>query len=265
MQNSEKPLAVITGASSGIGYELARQFGENGFDLLITAENGEIERCAQLLQSLGCNVQPVQADLRREEGVKSLYEAIKATGRPVAAAALNAGIGIGGYFFETSLEDELDSIDLNCKSTVSLAKKLLPDMIARDDGKLLFTASIVSDIPAPYQSVYSATKAFVLNFAEALRVELEDTNITVTALQPGATDTNFFARGDMLDTKVAQGPKDDPADVARDGFKALMKGKEKIVAHSALSKTQGLMGKIMPDSMNAKTIAKQSEPGSAKH
>jgi short-subunit dehydrogenase len=262
MATLAKPLAVVTGASSGIGYELARQFAKNGFDLIITAEDASLEQAGEFLRGLGANVQNVQADLREYNEVERLYAVIQATG-PVDALAINAGIGVGGAFIDNSLEREFDIIDLNVRSVVHLAKRVIGDMAVRNEGRVLFTASVVSESPSPYQAVYSGSKAFVLNFAESIRTELKDTNVTITALMPGATDTNFFRRADMEDTKVGQSKKDDPADVARDGFEALMRGDDKVVAHSMMSKAQGVMGKLLPDKMNASVMGKMSEPGSA--
>jgi short-subunit dehydrogenase len=257
-----KPLAVITGASSGIGYELARQFAEHGYDLIIAAENGNIEEAGKFLRGLGAKVQEVQADLRQYEEVERLYAVVQAAG-PVDALVLNAGIGLGGPFIDNELEREFDIINLNIKSVVHLAKRIIGDMAVRNKGKVLLTASIVSEMPAPFQAVYSSSKAFVLNFAESIRSELKDTNITITALMPGATETNFFERAHLQDTKIAQTKKDDPAAVARDGFEALMHGDDKKIAHSIKSKAQGVMGKLLPDRMNAGMQRGMNEPGSA--
>lgn len=258
-----KPLAVVTGASSGIGYELARQFAEHGYDLIIVAENGSIEEAGEFLRGFGANVQPVQVDLRQYEEVERLYEVIQSAGQPVDAIALNAGIGEGGAFIDNALEKEFDIIDLNVKSVVHLAKRVIGDMAMRGEGKVLFTASVVSESPSPFQAVYSASKAFILNFAEAIRSELKDTNITITALMPGATDTNFFHRAHLEDTQIGQMDKDDPADVARDGFHALMNGDDKVVAHSLKSKAMGVAGKLLPDKLNADMARGMNEPGSA--
>ncbi len=263
MATLAKPLAVVTGASSGIGFELAKQFAENGYDLIIVAEDYGIEEAGRKLSSLGANVQEVKADLRRYEEVEKLYAVIQSNAQPVDAIAINAGIGTSGAFIDNSLEKEFDVVDLNVKSTIHLAKRVIGDMAVRGEGKVLFTASVVSESPSPFQAVYSASKAFVLNFAEAIRSELEDTNITITALMPGATETNFFHRAGLDDTKIGQSKKDDPADVARDGFKALMSGDDKVIAHSMKSKAMGIAGKLMPDKMNAKVARGMNEPGSA--
>src|SRR3954465_4032539 len=242
--SSQRPLAVVTGASSGIGYELAKQFATNGFDLIVCAEDSAIVGAARGLEGLGASAEAVQADLGQPEGVEQLHGRITAAGRPVAAIALNAGIGMGGAFAtDTDLAQELQIVDLNCRSTVHLAKLVLQDMVARDEGRLLFTSSIASTMPGSFQAVYNASKSFVQSFALALREELKDTNVTVTSLMPGPTDTEFFERADMLDTKVGTSDsQDDPEDVARDGFEALMAGKERVVSHSLSTKVQGRAG-----------------------
>ena len=263
--SSQRPLAVVTGASSGIGFELAKQFATNGFDLVVCAEDGAIVTAARELEGLGCSAEAVQADLGRPEGVEQLHARITASGRPVAAIALNAGIGMGGAFAtDTDLEQELQIVDLNCRSTVHLAKLVLRDMVARNEGRLLFTSSIASTMPGSFQAVYNASKSFVQSFAVALREELKDTNITVTSLMPGPTDTEFFERAGMTDTKVgASDSKDDPADVARDGFEAMMAGEERVVSHSLGTKVQGRASRFIPDRVKAKMHRGMAEPGSA--
>jgi short-subunit dehydrogenase len=257
-----KPFAVVTGASSGIGFELAKQFAQNGFDLLVTAEDEGLRSAADQLQSAGNQVESVQADLSTYDGVERLYAAITATGRPVRAAALNAGVGQGGAFIDTDLADELKIIDLNVRSTVHLAKRLLPEMVARDDGRVLITSSIASTMPGPFQAVYNASKSFLQSFAEALDSELKDTKVTITSLMPGPTETNFFHRAGMDDTKVGQSSKDDPAQVAKQGFDALMEGKDKIIAGSVSTKAQGVANSVLPDKLKAAAHRQMAEPGS---
>jgi uncharacterized protein len=261
-QTSARPLAVVTGASSGIGLELAKQFAQNGFDLLVVAEDEAISSAASDLESMGARVQSTQADLATYDGVEKLVTLIDAAGRPVDAIALNAGVGAGGEFVAgTKLEDELQVIDLNVKSVVHLAKRVLPNMVSRGEGRVLFTSSIASTMPGPYHAVYNASKSFVQSFAEAIRYELKDTGVTVTALMPGVTDTEFFERADMEDTKAGSGSKDDPAQVAEQGFKAMMAGDEKVVAGSVKNKVQAKMGAVTPDSAKAAMAAKLHEPG----
>lgn len=261
----DRQLAVITGASSGIGFELAKVFAAEGFDLLIAAEDGELTTALDELKGSGVSVEAHRVDLASEAGVIELYRHIQNTGRPVDALALNAGIGAGGAFAtETKLADEMKLIDLNVRSTVHLCKLVLADMVERDQGRILFTSSIASTMPGAFQAVYNASKSFVQSFALAIRNELKDTGVTVTALMPGPTDTEFFERAEMEDTKVGADEKDDPAEVARQGYDALMAGREKVVGGSFKNKVQTVAGKVIPDSKKAEMHRQMAEPGSAK-
>ena len=248
-----RPLALVTGASSGIGFELARQFAQHGYDLVVNAENDEIEQAAQQLREHGGEVRAVQADLRTYDGVEQLYRSVASAGRPVDALALNAGVGKGGPFVQTELDAELDLIALNVSSTVHLAKRVLVDMVARDQGKVLVTSSIASTMPGSYQAVYNASKSFVQSFALALQEELKDTGVTITLLMPGPTETNFFRRAGMLDTPVGGSPsmQDDPALVARQGFEALMSGQHKVVGGGITTKAQAALTAVLPDRVKA--------------
>jgi len=259
---SKRQLAVITGASSGIGLELARQCAANGFDLIMCAEDAAIQSAAAQLQSEhGVQVQAIQLDLSTRQGVEQLATEVRSTGRPVDALLLNAGVGVGGPFLETPLDAELKMVELNCNHTIHLAKRLVPDMVARRSGRVLVTASIASTTPSPYHLVYGATKAFVMSFAEGLRIELAETGVTVTALQPGPTETNFFERAHMTDTQVGREEKDDPAEVAKRGFEAMMDGKDSVLGGGLKSKLQGLANEVLPESFKAKQSAKQAKPG----
>jgi short-subunit dehydrogenase len=261
----ERPLALVTGASSGIGRELAKQFVENGFDLVIAAEDEQIEAAAAELRANGADVRAIQVDLSGSTAVEQLYSDVSHGGRPLEAVALNAGVGAGGAFVgETKLDDELRIIDLNVRSTVQLAKLVLADMVKRDEGRVLFTSSIASTMPGAFQAVYNASKSFVQSFALALRNELKDTNVTITSLMPGPTDTEFFERAEMLDTKVGSEDKDDPADVARDGFEAMMAGEERVISASLKTKLQARASRVLPDSAKAQMHRQMAEPGSGK-
>jgi short-subunit dehydrogenase len=255
----QQKFAVVTGASSGIGLELARQCAEHGFDLMMCAEDSGIHEAARSLAGK-VSARPVQADLATREGVEELWTQIQATGRPVDALILNAGVGVGGAFLDNELDEELDMIALNCNHTVHLAKRVLPDMVKRGQGRVLITGSVVSTAPNPYQAVYGATKAFVLSFGEALRYELKDRGVSVTVLQPGATDTNFFERAHLQNTKVGEGKKDDPALVARQGFEAMMDGKDSVLGGGLKSRVEGMLNEILPETIKAKQVGEQTKP-----
>lgn len=259
-----RPLAAVTGASSGIGYELARQFAEHGFDLVVTGYSEKINDAARDLRAMGAEVDASQIDLSTYDGVEEFYGRIKATGRPLAAIAINAGIGVGGDFTsQTDLRTELKLINLNVTSTVHLAKRVVRDMVEQKSGRILITASIAAQAPAPFETVYAASKAFDLSFAEGLRNELKDSGVTVTALMPGPTETNFFHRAGMDDTKVGANEKADPADVAREGYEALVAGKDHVVAGTWTTRVESVLAEIVPETVKAEFHRRQAEPGSA--
>ncbi|MGI5150218.1 SDR family NAD(P)-dependent oxidoreductase [Plantactinospora sp. CA-294935] len=260
---SGRPLALVTGASSGIGYELAKEFARHGFDLVVVAEDDGIGPAARDVEALGVTVEPVQADLATPAGVQRAYDRVTATGRPLDALVINAGIGLSGRFAETDLADELRLIDLNVRSSVHLAKLGIPPMVARGAGRVMFTSSIAATQPGPFEAGYAASKAFLLSFSEALHNELKDSGVTVTALMPGPTDTEFFARADMGDTRLGAGPKDDPAEVARHGFEAMMAGRDHVVAGSVRNRMLAGAAKLTPERVKAELHGRQARPGSA--
>jgi short-subunit dehydrogenase len=254
-------LALVTGASSGIGLELATLFAQHGYDLVIAGLDEGIEPAADKLSTGGTKVLPVQVDLRSPDSVEHLYRKAASSGRPVDAAALNAGTGRAGKFIDGSLQEDLSIVDLNVRSTVHLAKLVLKDMARRGSGKVLFTSSMVAMMPGSQQSIYNASKSFIQSFAEALHDEFRDTDVTVTALMPGPTDTDFFRRSRMLDTLLARMPKkDDPGEVAKQGFDSLMRGDRKVVAESAMSKISGVVARFSPDSVKAMANRLIAEP-----
>ena len=259
------PLAVVTGASSGIGLELAHQLAAHGFDIVACAEDGELVIAADALRANNVAVDAVRVDLTQPDAVEQLVKVVTTTGRPVEALVINAGVGVSGAFVgDSTLEDQLHVVDLNVRSAVHLAKRLLPAMAARGSGRVLFTSSIAAVMPGPFQTVYNASKAFLLSFSEALREELKDSGVTVTALMPGLTETEFFDRADMRDTKLgASEDKDDAAVVAKQGFEAMMAGKDRVVAGSMKNKAQVAAAKVLPDKAMAAQHRKMSEPGSA--
>ncbi|MFF8596931.1 SDR family NAD(P)-dependent oxidoreductase [Streptomyces sp. NPDC015220] len=256
-----RPLALVTGASGGIGYELARQFAEHGYDLLVNAEDDRLDHAAQRLRETGAEVRAVRADLGDPAGVDHLVAAT--TGLEVDVAVLNAGVGRGGAFVDTDLADDLCVIDLNVTSTVRLAKPLLRDMAARGAGSLVFTSSVAAAMPGPFQSVYNASKSFVQSFAQALQDEVKDTGVAVTVFMPGPTDTDFFRRAGMTDTRIGSGAKDDPAQVAEQAYEAVAKGRKKVVTGSLRTKAQGAAAKVLPDSAKAAAHRRMAEPGTA--
>jgi short-subunit dehydrogenase len=260
MALTSRPLAVVTGASTGIGYELAKCCAQEGFDLVVVADEPEINKAGKDFETLGVKVDALQADLAEVGGVDKLYGLIG--GRPVEALLANAGRGLGKGFLDQDFDDVLHVINTNITGTVYLIQKVGKDMRKRGRGRILITGSIAGFVPGTYQAVYNASKAFLDSFSFALRAELKDTAITVTCLMPGATETEFFARADMLDTKVGQGKKDDAADVARTGFKAMMKGEGDVVT-GWHNKLQSAIANVTPSSILAEQHRKKAEPGSA--
>ncbi len=255
-------LALVTGASSGIGYELAKVFAENGYDLVIASAGDRLEHAAENLRAQVAAVKEVRADLSTEEGVDQLWSEVLAIGRPLDAACLNAGVGVGGLFAETDLKQELNMVYLNCAGTVHLAKHVVKQMTEQGAGNILFTASIAGEMVAPREAVYAATKAFVLSFAQSLRYELKDSGVTVTALQPGPTDTDFFHRAGMDDTEAGQTGKSEsqPADVARQGYEALMDGKDHVYAASLKTKVEGMLANLVPGVLKGAMHDKMAKP-----
>jgi len=258
-----RPFAVVTGASSGIGLELARELCERGHDVLIAAEDPGIYEAQARLELTGSRVEVLQVDLGNWAGVELLYGRVRELGRPVDVLALNAGIGVGGEFArETSLAQELKLIQVNVASTVHLAKLVARDMVAAKHGKILFTSSVAALMPAPLEAVYGASKAFVQSFAESLRSELKDHGVSVTALLPGPTETNFFHRAGMDHTRVGESKKDSPAQVAKQGINALLAGRESVIAGSAKNKLFLPLGRLLPERMKAAMHRRLSEPAS---
>lgn len=253
-------LAVVTGASTGIGFELATLAAREGCDLIVVADEPLIDAAAADFRQFGTDVRSVEADLATIDGVDTLLAA--ANGRQIDLLFANAGVGTGGPFLDQQVTDWRHSIDTNVTGTVYLLQKVLAQMVARGEGKILVVGSIAGYIPGTFNAVYNATKAFIDNFTEALRNEIKDVEgVTLTTLMPGPTDTEFFARAGMLDTQVGQSDsKADPAKVAKDGWDALMAGKGHLV--SGLSnKLQVLGSGVMPQATLAEIHRKMAEPG----
>jgi len=260
-----RPLALVTGASSGIGLELAREFVAGGHDVVVAAEDVAIASVPALIADEGPGtVTPVQTDLATRAGVEMLLERVRAMPEPLSDAAINAGIGVAGPFVETDVEDHLRLVELNVTGAVLLAHGVLRDMVARQGGGVLFTSSVGATMPSPWESTYNASKSFLLSFAEALRVEVEDHGVRVTALMPGPTDTEFFERAGLEDTRLGQMKKDDPREVAREGYKALMRGEDHVVAGSMKNHAQAVAGKFLPYDKSARAHGALTEPGSGR-
>jgi uncharacterized protein len=251
--------AVVTGASTGIGYELARCCAEDGFDLLIAADEPEINQAAGDLRALGAAVDAVQADLATQKGVDKLCDALN--GRPLDVLIANAGHGLGGAFLNQSFEDIEHVIDTNVTGTLYLLHKLAAHMRDQGRGRILIVGSIAGFMPGSFTAVYNGTKAFIDSFSFALRNELKDTGVSVTCLMPGATETEFFERAGMMDTKIGQAKKDDPAEVARIGFDAMMRGDGDVVS-GWKNKLQSAVAAVTPSSVLAEKHRKMAEPGS---
>ena len=253
-------LAVITGASTGIGLELARLAAKDGYALLIVANEPRINQAAEELRGEGAEVTALEAELATFEGVDALLA--KAQGRPIDVLCANAGIGTGGAFLDQEVGNWRHSIDTNVTGTVNLLQKVLAQMTQRRAGKVLVTGSIAGHIPGSFNAVYNATKAFIDNFTDALRDELKDhEGVTLTTLKPGATDTEFFRRADMEDTEVGQDDsKADPAKVAKDGWDAMCDGKGNITS-GFMNKLQVAAAGVAPASVMAHQHRKMAEPG----
>jgi short-subunit dehydrogenase len=261
-QSNVKPLAVVTGASSGIGLELAAIAAENGFDLVIAADT-PLEEATARLSSLGADVEPVECDLATRPGVDELVNAIGQ--RPVAALFANAGHGLGRGFLDEDFDEARHVVETNITGTIYLVHRIGRQMRDAGQGRILFTGSIAGYMPGTFQAVYNGTKAFIDSFSIALRNELKDTGVTVTCLMPGPTDTNFFERADMMDTKVGtQDNKMDAAEVAKVGFDAMMKGESDVVA-GLKNKFQVAMAGVMPKEALAEQHRKMAQPGTARN
>jgi uncharacterized protein len=254
-------LAIVTGASTGIGFEIAHIAAQEGYDLLIVADEPLINNAADDLKAHGTNVISVEADLATFEGNDQLLAA--ANGRPVDILVANAGRGLGRAFIDQDVPDWRRVIDTNITGTTYLLQKVAQQMVKRNEGRILITGSIAGLMPGSYQAVYNGSKAYLDSFSYALREELRDTGITVTVLMPGPTETEFFDRADMMDTKVGTQEKDDPAKVARDGWDAMMSGAGHIVS-GWKNKLQAAMSHVTPDSALAKMHTNLAEPGTAK-
>lgn len=262
-KTNESGYALVTGASTGIGYELAKLFAQDGYNIIAVARTQEdLDRVAQEFTSqYGIKVETISKDLFGEASASELYNEVKQRNLQVDVLVNDAGQGVYGLFAESDIERQIKIIHLNVVSLTRLTYYFLKDMLARNSGKILQLASIASESPGPYQAVYHATKAYVLSFTEALINEVKDSAVTITALQPGVTDTDFFSKADMQEAKAVQDKSKmaDPAKVAKDGYDALMSGDDKVVS-GLKNKFQTAIGNVIPATMQAEQVRKQQEP-----
>jgi uncharacterized protein len=263
MRTSEggRPLAVVTGASSGIGLALAEELVDRGYDLVVSADDLGLHAVAADLRTSGAEVVVVQADLATQEGVAALSAAVRRVGRTADALLVNAGVVVHGPFVETSLDDELQLVDLNVRGPVQLAHDLLPAMVERGVGRVMFTSSVAASLPGSSMATYNASKAFLRSFAAALRDEVSSTGVTVTALMPGVTDTRIFERAGMQDTRIGRAPKDDPSTFASQGIDAMLAGRDHVVTGARRNRLATAAEKVLPSQVRAKVSAILGEPG----
>lgn len=255
---SSPKLAIVTGASSGIGLEIAKLAAQDGYDLIVAADTPFVE-AGPALKGLGADVREIEADLSSKQGVDQLLEAIG--GRNVDVLVANAGHGLGHGFLDQSPQEWLHIINTNITGTLLLIQPIVKRMVERGEGKVLITGSIAGHMAGTFQAVYNGTKAFIDSFSAALNEEIKGSGVTVTCLKPGATETEFFHRAEMDDTKVGQAKKDDPADVAKAGWDAMNKGEASII-YGLKNKMQVAGASVMTDATTAKLHRAQAEPGS---
>lgn len=259
--STTRPLAMVTGGSSGIGFELAKQFAQNGYDVAISGSSDKVFSAAEALAELGAKAFPFQADASTYEGVEGFWQFVAGLGRPLDAAALNVGIGLGGAFVDNSLDDEFRVIAINITGTVHMAKRVVQHMVARGHGRILITSSVSATTPTPFETVYGPSKAFGFSFAEGLREELRDTGVSVTALLPGATNSEFHANAGMGNTRFGDNSwKNDKTEVARQGFEALINGDDHVVGGDAKTKQVVSDNRTTPEPVKAANQALSTRP-----
>lgn len=256
--SESRAFAVVTGASRGIGLELAKGLAETGVELLVVADDDQIMAAAA---QLGQDCTPLQADLSTPGGIATLIDAVNAHADPPDILALKPGVGRPGRFVDLSLGDDLLVIKRNVESTVRLAKAFIPAMVRRGSGRVLITCSLAGDMPGPFCSTYAASKAFLSSFSAALRYELCDTGVTVTTVMPGPTDTDFFDKeAGIQDRPVHEQCKDDPAVVARQALEALIGGQATVVSGSKKNLAQHLAAGVLPEPAAAGLHARFTRP-----
>jgi short-subunit dehydrogenase len=250
---------LITGASSGIGLHLAKEFAKHGHPLVLVAPvEAELQViAAELTTAHGVEVRTIATDLREPEAANVIYEQSKASG--IEILVNNAGHGQKGKAWEIPLEEDLSMVRLNVEAVLRLTKLFLPPMVERGRGRILNTASVAGFEPGPGYAVYSSTKAFVLSYSESLATELKDTGVTVTALCPGPTDTDFFPKADMVGTRAFQQAQVmAPQDVAEAAYQAVMSGRRVIVPGMA-NKAMVFFRRLLPEALQAKINAVLTE------
>lgn len=258
--SEQRPLAMVTGGSSGIGLELAKQFASNGFDVAISGSSDKVSDAAEVIRSLGAKAFPYKADASTYEGVEGFWNFVVELSRPVEAAALNVGIAKGGAFVDNSLEDELRIIAINCTGTVHMAKRVVRHMVSNGHGRILVVSSVSATQPTPFETVYGPSKAFGFSFAESLREELRGTGVTVTALLPGATDSDFHKNAGMGNTNIGRMKKNDKTLVAKQGFEALMNDVDHVVGGDEATKQQVIENRTTPETVKAARHAESTRP-----
>ncbi|MBY0215313.1 SDR family oxidoreductase [Paenibacillus illinoisensis] len=256
--SQKKPLAMITGSSSGLGLELAKQFAQNGYDVAISGSSDRIFEAAETLREYGIEAYPLKADASTYDGVEDFWTFVSKLDRPVDAAVLNVGVGLGGAFVDTDLDDELRLISINITGLVHMTKRVVKHMISHKNGKILIVSSISATQPTPYETVYGPSKAFGFSFAESLRQELLETGITITALLPGATDTNFHSNAGMGSSQIGSSKKNDKTLVAKQGYEALMNNEDHVVGGDAETKQIAIDNRTIPEPVKAARHAKQA-------
>lgn len=261
----ERPLALVTGASAGIGFQLAKRLVEQGYAVVGVGASERINDLpAQMTEHVvDAEIHIVQADLTTADGVDHVWSSVQSLGRPLDVAALNAGRSLGGRFLDTDIDDEVEMIALNITSQIRLAKHVARAMSTRGQGRILITSSLSATTPTPYESIYGPTRAFMYNFAQGLREELKDSGVTVTALLPGATATDFHHTAGMDNTVFGSNDwKNDPALVARQGLDALFKGQDHVVGGDLKTRLTAVTNKVLPERLKARRFARNSKPTS---
>ena len=256
---SSRKLAIVTGASSGIGLEIAKLAAQDGYDLIVAADTPFVE-AGPALKDLGASVEQIEADLATQQGVDELLQ--KVGDRPVDVLVANAGHGLGHAFLDQSPDEWQHVVNTNITGTLVLVQPILKRMVERGEGRVLITGSIAGHLAGTFQAVYNGSKAFIDSFSAALNEEIKESGVTVTCLKPGATETNFFHRAELDDTKVGQAKKDDPADVAKAGWEAMKRGEPEVI-YGMKNKMQVAAAGLMTDATTAKLHRAQAEPGSA--